>query len=75
MNLKMHQDVLVDGIPGFVAGIHPNGFGQYIGAGHAYVWIRTPSLDYTELLPKGWVSHCSNGRAVSYSEIDRRIIV
>lgn len=64
------QEVLVDGIPGWIAAIHPNGKGVYVGEHHAYVWVRTPSLDFREY---GKYELTRNGRAVPFNEIKHRI--
>ena len=70
--LTINQPVKVDGVDGRVASIHPNGSGVYVGERFAYVWVRTPSLDYCDLGGAG-IQHV--GRAVSFDEIATRIEV
>ena len=77
-HLKEGTLVTVDGINGHVHAIHPWGYGQYLGPQHAYIWVRTPSLDYTEMLYTQNVQRLGlkttrNGRAVSFEEIDKRM--
>ena len=77
-HLKVGKRVTVDGVNGYVMAIHPWGYGQYLGPQHAYIWIRTPSLDFTEhvftrnLQSLGFKT-TQNGRAVSFEEIDKRM--
>jgi hypothetical protein len=75
--LELMQEVLVDGIPGHVAGVYPEGKGLYQGKMHAYYWIRTPSLDYSEALfyDKPIISYKQNGRAVKFSDMHRITIM
>jgi hypothetical protein len=63
MNLKVGMSVLVDNLPGIIGGIYPYGSGQYIGAMHAYIWVKTPTLEF------------NIGRAVPYEDIEKRITV
>lgn len=69
MELQVGQRVTVDNLPGIVSAIHPNGFGVYQGVMHAYVWVRIPSLDYTEINGRT----VQNGRAVPFNDVQRRI--
>jgi len=68
-NLFIHQYVLVDSIKGWIQHIHPNGKSPYIGPQHAYIWVRTPELDYVE--HNGIIT--INGRAVPFNDISKRI--
>lgn len=77
-HLKEGTRVYVDGVAGIIDKIHPWGHGQYLGPQHAYIWVRTPSLDYTEhvlgrnLQFLGFKT-TQNGRAVPFEDIDKRI--
>ncbi|MCK5021481.1 MAG: hypothetical protein KAS32_31000 [Candidatus Peribacteraceae bacterium] len=67
---KPMENVLVDGEPGFISAIHPNGKGVYKGPQHAYYWVRTPQLDYIDI----WTGKRTfNGRAVNFAEADKRL--
>ena len=69
MTLAMHQNVIVNGTPGYITGIYPNGKGQYHGPQHAFYWVRQPSLDYTEMYPKTRLIKW--GCAVGFNEMHR----
>jgi len=78
--IKHGQNVLVDGIEGFITGIYPKGKGQYKGSQHAFLWVRTPSLDYTEMLFNYNLTRFNfkttkNGRAVNFYDIEKRIVL
>jgi len=60
MKLIVGMSVLVDNLPGIIGGIYPYGSGQYLGAMHAYIWVKTPTI--------GGI-----GRAVPYEDIEKRI--
>ena len=78
-DLHVGMKVILDNnVIGYVDGIYPEGKGQYKGKHHAYVWVRTPSLDYISHV---WGRHLQfigfkttrNGRAVPFSDISKRI--
>jgi len=70
------EPVTVDGIDGFIAAVHPLGNGKYVGTHHAYYWVSTPGLDYTNYhlgTTNAPVRKVLTGRAVSFVDADRRL--
>jgi len=69
------EPVIVDGIDGFIAAVHPLGKGKYKGKHNAYYWVRSPGLDYThyDLGNSRPVCKVLTGRAVSFIDADKRL--
>jgi len=77
-DLKPGMKVIIDNdCIGYIDGIYPDGKGQYRGKLHAYVWVRTPSKDYGEvvisLYKPSYYKFTRNGRAVPFVDIPKRI--
>ncbi len=67
---KVKDKVFVDGTPGYIEAVHPNGSGVYKGAHHAYYWVNTPSLNFVDTITHEYVLF---GRAVGFDEETKRL--